>query len=112
MVIEPAGLSDSSISQSDTSPETFFETAYKIFQKAEQTTGISIERSYTIGGHNMRLRLAGSSLFPSFIQAIEHLKAEPFLKPALTVCIWDDVSTHTRMPPPPWAVPTAPLCTN
>jgi hypothetical protein len=102
MFIEPEGPSDTSIPQIDISPETFFETAYRNFCKAEQTTGISIERFYTIGGHNMRLRLAGSSLFPSFIQAIEHLKTEPFLKPELNVCIWDDVSTHTRMPPPPW----------
>jgi hypothetical protein len=102
MVIEPAGPPDTSIQERDTSPEAFFETAYRIFQKAERTTGVSIERFYNIGGRSMRLCLAGSSLIPSFIQAIEHLKTEPVLKPALTICIWDDVSTHTRMPPPPW----------
>jgi hypothetical protein len=103
MVIEPDGPPDTSIEDQDTTPGIFFETAHHIFQEAEQTSGVSIERFYNIGGLSMRLCLAGSSLIPGFIQAIEHLKTEPVTKPALTVCIWDDVSTHTRMPPPPWA---------
>jgi hypothetical protein len=103
MGVEPAGNPDTSIHESDINPEVFFESAYQVFQRAEQTTGFSIERFYNISGYCVCLRFAGSALIPYFTQALEHLATESISKPALTVCVWDDISTQTQMPPPPWA---------
>jgi hypothetical protein len=103
VTIEPVGKTDPLIRSDYPSPADFFESAYHVFQKAEQAAGVSIDRFYNIGNHRVRLRFAGTALIPAFTQAIEHLAAEPLLNPALTVCIWDDVSSQTRMPPPPWA---------
>ena len=85
------------------SPSDFFESAYQMFQKAEQAAGDSINRFYSIGKYRVCLRFAGSALIPCFTQAIEHLAAGPGVNPSLTVCIWDDLTSHTRMPPLPWA---------
>jgi hypothetical protein len=41
-------------------------------------------------------------LIPFITPALRHLLAESSDAASLTVCIWDDVSTKTRMPPPPW----------
>jgi len=102
MATEPA-TDDSSIKERVLSPEAAFETIYLAFQEAEQTSDISVKRYYNIGGHSVCLRIAGSALIPHLTPALEHLSTESVLKPGLTVCIWDDVSTGTRMPPPPWA---------
>jgi hypothetical protein len=36
------------------------------------------------------------------LRALEHLEAPATANPELTVYMWDDASTQTRMPPPPW----------
>jgi hypothetical protein len=87
----------------DICPEAFFETSLQIFKQAERAAGVSMERFYHIGGEKVCLRFAGSALIPRFTRALEHIAAEPSHGPGLTVCIWDDVSTQSRMPPPPWA---------
>jgi hypothetical protein len=87
----------------ETRPVAFFKTVYQTFQRAEQVAGGSIDRFYTIGGHTIQLRFAGPALIPFITPALEHLRAELGSTPALTVCLWDSVSTHTEMPPPPWS---------
>ncbi len=87
----------------DISPEAFFETSLHVYQLAEKTAGASVERFYTLGREKVCLRFAGPALIPFFTRALDHIAAEPSHTPALAVCIWDDVSTQTRMPPPPWS---------
>ena len=79
----------------------FCESTYQIFQKAEHAAG-STERFYKICGKYVKVRFAGTAL-PLFIApAIEHLSVELAGEPSLTACVWDDISTGTRVPPPPW----------
>jgi hypothetical protein len=84
----------------------FFESTYQIFQRAEHAAG-SIERRYNICGRHVKLRFAGSALPLCITPAIEHLSVQSAEEPSLTVCIWDDISTNTQMPPPPWLGLTA-----
>lgn len=86
-----------------TSPVAFFETVYRAFQQAEEAAGGPIDRFYAIGAYTIRLRFAGPALIPLITPAFEHLAAQPDSAPALTVCLWDSVSTRTNMPPPPWS---------
>jgi hypothetical protein len=86
------------------SPETFFEAVYQTFRKAEQNTRGSSERSYSIAGHPVRLRFAGSLLPPLITPALEHLSSAENIKPELTICIFDGFSTKSEMPSPPWSL--------
>jgi energy-coupling factor transporter ATP-binding protein EcfA2 len=83
-------------------PTTFSKAVYRAFQRAENSVGDSVSRFYKIGGHNVRLRFAGSALVPRITLALEHLAVEPCPTAALTICLWDDGSTNTGMP----ALPT------
>lgn len=55
-----------------------------------------------MGGFPVRLRFAGPALVSFLTPALAHLAARPVSSPALTVCLWDSVSTRTAMPSPPW----------
>jgi hypothetical protein len=103
MVIAPVNRLDTSVQGRNTNPAAFFETIYRAFQQAEQVTGGSLDRFYSIGGYPIRLRFAGPALVPRITPALEHLATKPSSSPMLTVCLWDSVSTHTQMPPPPWS---------
>ena len=101
MVTEPKGEPSLPFEEVRADPAAFFEKTFYIFQKAERAAG-SQERSYNICGKSVRLRFAGTGLFPFITPALEHLSTHRDETPSLTVCIWDDVSTNTKMPPPPW----------
>jgi len=96
--------SDSPLQAEDTRPATFFKQAYQTFQKAEHLARGSVHRFYTIGGYTVHLRFAGPALIPYITPALEHLATESVSVPALTVCLWDSVSTNTELPPPPWSL--------
>ncbi len=91
-----------SMRKMDPDPVAFFATAYQTFEQATYATGGWLERFYSIGGHTVRLRFAGPTLLPQMTRALEHLSTRPIPVPSLTICLWDDASTHTIMPPPPW----------
>ena len=101
MVTEPIKKSAPSLEGVNVNLDAFFKNTYDIFRKAEHTAG-SGERTYNICGKSITLRFAGTGLYPFITPALEHLTRESDENPSLTVCIWDDVSTHTQMPPPPW----------
>jgi len=84
-------------------PGVFLKIAYQAFERAEEVANGPVELFYTIGGYNIRLRFAGSSLVPIITPALEHLTRSPFKSPALTICLWDSVSTGTTMPSSPWS---------
>lgn len=76
----------------------YFEAVYEGFKRAEGAAGGSAARFYTVGGHTVCLRFAGQALIPQLTPAVAHLETGPTEVPALTICIWDSVSTQTRMP--------------
>ena len=103
MAIDQASHPYTSVLETDGNPVAFFEAVHQTFQQAKQVMGEDFDRFYCIGGHTMQLRFAGPALVPRITPALQHLATAPDASPALTVCIWDSVSTLTQMPPPPWA---------
>ncbi len=90
------------VSKEEVSPLGFFETSHEVFKKAELSAGRE-ERDFHIGGVAVKLRFAGPALVPLLTKALSHVAAGEVPGQSLTVCIWDDASTNTAMPPPPWA---------
>jgi len=81
-------------------PAGFFQAVLEVFEKA--SAGRLIERCYRIGGKVVLLRFAGYAIADLFAGALEHLLDTSAGTPDLTVQIFDDGSTGTRMPPAPW----------
>ncbi|MEH1910263.1 MAG: serine kinase [Nostoc sp.] len=75
----------------------YFQLVYEGFQRAAQISSC-IDRFYTIAGYSLCLRFAGSGLIPQITPALSHLMAEPIAHPDLTICLWDNASTGTRLP--------------
>ncbi|BAQ64666.1 hypothetical protein [Geminocystis sp. NIES-3709] len=86
--------SNSSLQESDRI--AFFQAVYISFQTAEAVTG-SIKRFYDIGGYIVCLRFAGEGLIQKITSAIAHLEVQSVNNPDFTVCLWDSVSTNTKM---------------
>jgi hypothetical protein len=95
---------------SATHPEdvvAFFDQVYEVFLAAADAAGETTEAEYIIAGHTIRLRFAGSAWPPVVTPALAHLlSSDVGSQPFFTFCLWDSVSTGTKMPPPPWS-PTA-----
>lgn len=85
----------------DSRPAAFFEAAYAAYQRAERASGGATDDWYEIAGFPIRLRSAGTALAARLTPALAHLTA-PAAEPALTICLWDTVSTGVPMPRPPW----------
>ena len=103
-LIEP--MPAESLSQSNQTvadPLAFFEVVHKKFEEAERSAGSPVDVFCEMAGYKVRLRFAGPALVPFIVPALEHLVTEPCPTPALTICLWDSVSTRTKMPPPPWS---------
>lgn len=92
------GLSRLEIDGENADRIAFFQAVYEGFQRAAKAVQGTVDYFYNIAGHTICLRFAGKALVPQLTPAFAHLEAEPVLKPALTVCLWDTASTHTRMP--------------
>jgi hypothetical protein len=85
-------------------PIGFFQAVQQTFERAERAAEDPIDRFYTIAGHVVRLRFAGSVLVPLITPALEHLAMRASSAPALTICLWDSDSTGLEKPPrPPWS---------
>lgn len=61
------------------------------------------ERFFMIGGFPICLRFASSTMLDHLTPALAHL-AIPHTRPALTVGLWDTLSTGIEMPKPPWGI--------
>src|SRR5579859_3591349 len=83
-------------------PAAFFEAAHQAFQSALAHVG-SRQAHFVIGGQTVRLWFAGPAWLPQFTAALAHRAAAPAARPDLTIGIWDDASTGTKMLPPPWS---------
>jgi len=103
MPVTHSGSIADATSFTDTHTNRFFESVHQKFQLAERIIGGSVDRFYKIGNYTIRLQFAGPTLVPAVTPAFEHLAVEPTSQPALTICIWDSVSTDTRMHVVPWS---------
>jgi hypothetical protein len=85
-------------------PAQFFHAAYQAYQRAEQAMATVHSYWYEIAGFPIRLQFAGAAMAARLTPALEHLAVAPTPQtpPALTVCLWDTVSTGVAMPTPPW----------
>lgn len=93
---------ETSIHTDELDPIRFFADSYETFHKVRRKVGGSIDKFYTLHGHLIQFSFLGSALIPKLTPALEHWQVEPDGKPELTICLWDDASTETIMPPPPW----------
>jgi hypothetical protein len=87
--------------QALTTTEGFFATAEEAFAAATSSSGFR-DVWCSIAGFSIRLEFAGEKAAAAVLPAFAHVLTEPRGVADLTVCIWDDVSSGTRMPPPPW----------
>ncbi|MEA2391192.1 MAG: hypothetical protein QOK31_1301 [Solirubrobacteraceae bacterium] len=55
-----------------------------------------------VAGLAVRLRFAGPALMPRLAPSLAHLACDPVDVPALTVRLFDGMSTSTDLPPLPW----------
>jgi hypothetical protein len=75
----------------------YFKQIYRSFQKAEKATK-QLSYFYNFGGYIICLRFAGDALVEPLTSALAHLATEPTTNPALTICVWDTISTRIKMP--------------
>jgi len=87
-------------------PLAYFNTVRETFLQAEGAAGGPVSRSFSVAGSPIRLRFAGPALIPRIVPAMIHLQVPDNNPPDLEVCLWDSLSTGTRMPPPAWKVET------
>lgn len=55
-----------------------------------------------VGGEAILVRFAGPAMSERLLPALTHLITEPAERPMLTVRVWDNASTGTEPPRPPW----------
>jgi hypothetical protein len=82
--------------------ETYFSSARQLFMRSLEPGGKPIKRHFALCGSTIELAFTDERLLPYLTQALEHLSIATAESPALTVCIWDDVTTNTELPAPPW----------
>lgn len=82
-----------------TEPERllFFQTLHCHFQDLIQVSG-TIDRCFNIGGYTVRLSFASEQMAAQMTQAITHLETTLTEHPALTICLWDNATTQTKLP--------------
>ena len=95
-------LTTASTEKETPSPEAYFKEVLRAFDGATEAAGGAIDRFVNVGGYVIRLRFAGDGLVPGITRAFEHLASTPIAQPALTICLWDSISTRTDMPCHPW----------
>jgi hypothetical protein len=76
---------------------SFFQTLYHHFQQVVSTTG-TVDRYFSMGGYTVRLSFASQVMADQMTPAIAHLETRPTDQPALTICLWDNALSETRLP--------------
>ena len=82
--------------------DAYFNSAQKLFISAQASRTGPVKRYFTLCGKTIELIFANETLLPYITPALEHIAAPSTESPALQVFIWDDVTTDTVMPAPPW----------
>lgn len=79
------------------------------FEQATQATTRSLDYFYQSSGRVVRLQFAGAALADWLTPALAHVRMTPHPAPALTIRLWDSVSTGVSLPPLPALMqPSAP----
>lgn len=82
--------------------DAYFDSARTLFLSAQASSAGPVKRYFSLCGKTIELVFANEKLLPYITPALEHLAAPAAQSPALQVLIWDDVTTGTVMPAPPW----------
>jgi hypothetical protein len=90
------------IHTNDLDPVGFFSDTYETFQKVRNKVGGPIDKYYYLHGHLICFSFLERALIPKLTRALTHWEVAPGGDPEFTICLWDDASTGTKMPPPPW----------
>lgn len=77
--------------------DIFFRTLHSGFSQAVQATCLQ-KRFYAMGGYCICLSFAGDAMLRQITPAIAHLETDPVINPDLSICLWDNASTQTRLP--------------
>lgn len=72
------------------------------FTRAFESKGKPVKKHFTLCGSSVELIFANEKLPPYITPALEHLAAPAVENSLLKICVWDDVTTDTDMPAPPW----------
>lgn len=80
----------------------FFQTTLAHFEQACGCAALYVEKKFALGRHIVRIRIAGQGMAARMTRAFDHLATPASAAPDFTVCLWDDASTQTQMPLPPW----------
>ncbi len=79
--------------------QSYFKQVCMAFEEACQKSREVFECYYQIANYPVCLRFAGNSLVPLMTGALKHLAVQKVVKPALTLCLWDQEGTKTDIPP-------------
>ena len=88
--------------QSDALLDNYFNSVRELFAHALESTGRPVKKYYSLCGSTIELIFPNDRLLPYIIPALEHLSIAAAEIPALKICVWDDFTTNTLMPAPPW----------
>ncbi len=83
-------------------PLEYFNIARASFDRAKEISAETIDQCFEVGGYNILLRFAGSTLVTPTTLALSHLKTVPTPNYSLTIYLWDSSSSGISMPTPPW----------
>ncbi len=82
--------------------DAYFDSARSLFLSAQTSGGKPVSRHFSLCGKAIELIFANQRLLPYITPALEHLAVPDAQSPSLKVFIWDDATTGTVMPAPPW----------
>ena len=85
-------VSDLELDQAD-----LINLALRAFHRAEQSNP-RLEAHLDLAGHLVRLQFAGSALPSRILPALAHRQVPPGDRPDLTISLWDNASTGSRLP--------------
>ena len=83
--------------------DNYLNSVRELFARALALGGKPIKKYFTLCGSAIELIFPDDRLLPYIIPALEHLSIAAAQSPALTIRVWDDVTTDTIMPDPPWS---------
>lgn len=81
---------------------SYFFDALNLWERARAYGLNPTEKKIRLCDETIELVFADERLLPFFMPALEHLVIMAGDVPAIKIYIWDDATTHTVMPNPPW----------
>ena len=88
--------------ESDALLDAYFISARRLFESSQKAGGKTVRRHFALCGSTIELIFSDERLLPCITPALEHLSSAAAAHPALKIYIWDNVTTNTALPAPPW----------